>query len=118
MAHFVHDTNNGVTALVTIEDYKRMQNQQPLEQGIFLFTDAIDWSVQAQPWFHGNREMMAQLTEGHTMEHGSIGVPFSNGQMLYSTREALLGEILQIAPMHKLLEAFEVTLQPAAVPVS
>ena len=119
MAHFVSDTNNGVTALITGDDYLRYQLAEKLESGIFLFSDSIDWPVHAQPWFHGDMAMVDTLLEGHSLEYGSFGgVPFSNGATLYTSRDDLFNEIVSIAPMHKLLEAFEVTLQRVTASVS
>lgn len=119
MAHFISDTNNGVTALISTDDYLLKRGGVKLKYGIFLFSDLIDWPVHAQPWFHGDMAMMDALLEGHTVEHSSFGgVPFSNGAMLYSDRKSLFSEIIQIAPMHKLLEAFGVELQRVAVTVS
>ena len=118
MAHFVYDTNNGVTALITGDDYLRYQLAEKLESGIFLFSDSIDWPVHGQPWFHGDMTMMDTLLEGHSLERGSFGgVPFSSGATLYHTREDLFNEIVSIAPMHKLLEAFDVDLQRTVVTV-
>lgn len=115
MAHFIADENNGVVALITPEDAERLRNRKKLKYGIFLFAseDLLGWPVQGQPWFHGSRSMMHTLLEGHTMEYDQsqfYGVPFSNGATLYADRETLLKEITQIAPMHKLLEAFRVEL--------
>lgn len=116
MAHFIADQNNGVTALITPEDADRLRNKKKLKYGIFLFAseDVLDWPVQGQPWFHGSRAMMKTLLEGHTMEYDQsqfYGVPFSNGAQHYADRETLLAEVTQIAPMHKLLEAFRVDLK-------
>jgi hypothetical protein len=120
MALFICDTNNGVTALVTLGDYERINSRRKPEYGIFLFTDSdsLDWPVHPQPWFHGDLGMMDHLLiiGQHSMRHGSFGgVPFSNGASLYTERELLLMEITKIAPMHKLLDAFGVTLQLKAV---
>lgn len=116
MARFIYDTNNGVTAVVTADDYERIQDGKTPEIGFFLFSDSVDYRTSTpQPWFHGNQMMLGRLLKGHDVKERSLGVPFSNGHTLYADRESLLKEIQSVAPMHQLLEAFEVQLRQAAM---
>ena len=84
--------NNGVTAVVTEEVYKRLQErgellaeckkrdlpipQLPPIVPIFTFSDPQHPS---SIFFTGSLEVKEKLLEGHDVKHGGFWVPFSNG---------------------------------------
>ncbi len=119
MARFVYDSNNGVAAVLTAEDFSRLNHDKTLLTGFMLFSDSANYpSVGLQPWFHGNMALMNRLLDGHELARVSLWVPFSNGPTLYPSFEELLEQFGRLAPMHKLHEAFGVALTPAAVAMS
>jgi hypothetical protein len=110
MARFMIGSNNGVTALLTEEDYLLKQAHEPMKTGYFLFVDGLERS-----YFHGDNDLMHQLLTGHEVIGAALSVPFSNGVMPAWTREELISEFESLAPMGKALESFGVELVRASV---
>lgn len=123
MAQFGNYTNNGHTAVATIEDIGRHRKGEKLKGWIYLFVDddhLVDGSLLARmPWIHGGYSLMGQLLRGHDCVETFISIPFSVGNhMMPEHQQYLLDQIEQIAPMHRLLSTFGFELARVSNPLS
>lgn len=118
MATYYYQSNNGVTAVVTEQIYKKMEErldllrecerknlprpQLPPILPVFTFSSPDHPAIR---YMTGTSKAMSRLLEGQDLKSGSIWVPFSNG-IQWRQDESAVWELEFMTTLDEVFDAF------------
>lgn len=110
MKTFYRDTNNGITVIVSEEDYERRKKEPSFKPTFFTFANS-DGRVADEPWLTGSYELMDKLLKDHMVVSASIYVPFSNADLYGKDAREIRAYLQDYSPnLEQVLAAFDVEL--------
>ncbi len=110
MKAFIRCSNNGITAVISGDDYERLRTGQ-VHPAPTYFTFTHEAFLAEQPWLTGSYELMDRLLDGHLVAEKSFNVPFSNKEMHRLNDQAIRSYLLRYsATLEQVIEAFGVSI--------